>query len=73
MAGVVHGGMFDNEGAAAEYLRVESDLCWKVPEGQKMDEASTFGVAWVTALQVGWGLSRTRLFPRALLSYVGNR
>jgi D-arabinose 1-dehydrogenase-like Zn-dependent alcohol dehydrogenase len=51
VAGVVHGGMFEN-GAAAEYTRVQSDLMWKVPEGLKMDEAATFGIGWFTSLHV---------------------
>ncbi|KAK4687532.1 hypothetical protein P7C73_g2576, partial [Tremellales sp. Uapishka_1] len=51
VAGTVHGGLFDTKGAFAEYLRVESDLTWKVPESISMEQASTFGVAWVTACQ----------------------
>lgn len=52
MAGVVHGGLYDDEGSFAEYLKVEVDLLFKVPKGMGMDEAATFGVAYVTAVQV---------------------
>lgn len=63
VAGVVHGGMFPN-GAAAEYTKVQSDLLWKVPEGQKMDEAATFGIGWLTALHALL-LSQGKSFPPA--------
>lgn len=52
VAGVVHGGLEVDEGSFAEYLRVETDLLFKVPKGTAMDEAATFGVAYVTAVQV---------------------
>ena len=53
VAGCIHGGLFTDEGSYAEYARAESDLIFKVPEGEKMDEMAVFGVPWVTACQVG--------------------
>lgn len=52
VACTVHGGLFKNKGAYAQYAKAQSDLVWKVPQGLDMDKASTFGVAWVTACQV---------------------
>jgi NADPH:quinone reductase-like Zn-dependent oxidoreductase len=59
VAGCVHGGLFEDKGSYAEYARAESDLVFKVPEGEKMEEMAVFGVPWVTACQVGdpFGLS----------------
>ncbi|WWD15860.1 hypothetical protein CI109_100284 [Kwoniella shandongensis] len=51
VAGCTHGGIYKDRGAYAEYARIDSDMCFKVPEGMKLEEASTFGVAWVTACQ----------------------
>jgi NADPH:quinone reductase-like Zn-dependent oxidoreductase len=53
VAGCVHGGLFEDKGSFAQYLRAQSDLVFKVPEGVSMEEAATYGVAWVTACQVG--------------------
>jgi NADPH:quinone reductase-like Zn-dependent oxidoreductase len=52
VAGCVHGGLFNDKGSYAEYLKVQSDLVIKVPERLKLEEAATFGVPWVTAAQV---------------------
>lgn len=52
VAGVVHGGLYTDEGSFAEYLKVETDLLFVLPSGMAMDEAATFGVAYVTAVQV---------------------
>ncbi|TYJ56291.1 hypothetical protein B9479_002981 [Cryptococcus floricola] len=51
VAGTLHGGYYTDEGSHAEYTLVDSDLTWVVPEGLGLAEASTFGVAWVTAAQ----------------------
>ncbi|RSH95675.1 hypothetical protein EHS25_000767 [Saitozyma podzolica] len=51
VAGCVHGGLFEDKGSYAQYLRAQSDLVFKVPEGLGMAEAATYGVAWVTACQ----------------------
>ncbi|KIR68814.1 hypothetical protein I312_100089 [Cryptococcus bacillisporus CA1280] len=51
VAGTVHGGYFKDEGSYADYAAVDSNMCFVVPEGMKLEEAATFGVAWVTACQ----------------------
>ncbi|QKX59539.1 uncharacterized protein TRUGW13939_06673 [Talaromyces rugulosus] len=50
VAGAVHGGLFPDKGAFAEYLKVESDLAWKVPDGISDTDATTYGVSAVTAM-----------------------
>lgn len=52
VAGCVHGGLFTDKGSYAEYLKVQSDLTFKVPERLSFEEAATFGVPWITAAQV---------------------
>ncbi|PMD34437.1 putative ToxD-like zinc binding oxidoreductase [Hyaloscypha variabilis F] len=59
VAGFVHGGHYDDSGSFAEYLKVDGDLAWHVPDELSDDEASTYGVSAVTAmlaLSVGLGL-----------------
>ncbi|WVQ77954.1 hypothetical protein IAT38_000034 [Cryptococcus sp. DSM 104549] len=51
VAGAVHGGWAKDEGSYAQYARVESDLCFKVPEGVKLEDAATYGIGWGTAVQ----------------------
>ncbi|WRT66836.1 uncharacterized protein IL334_003799 [Kwoniella shivajii] len=46
IAGAVLGGGF------GEYLTVDSDLAFRVPQDISLEDASTFGVAWGTAGQV---------------------
>lgn len=50
VAGVVHGGLYRDRGAFAEYLKTEGDLAWKIPPGVSDEEAATYGVSAVTAL-----------------------
>ncbi|KAK6216840.1 TOXD protein [Colletotrichum tabaci] len=50
VAGVVHGGLYHDRGAFAEYLRTEADLAWKIPSGVSDEEATTYGVSAVTAV-----------------------
>jgi NADPH:quinone reductase-like Zn-dependent oxidoreductase len=50
VAGVVHGGLFPDQGAFAEYLKIDSDLAWKVPDDVDDAAAATFGVSAVTAM-----------------------
>jgi len=54
VAGMVHGGKFTDKGSFAEYLRVQSDLLWKVPSSGSVGlrEAPTYGVGFTTAAQV---------------------
>ncbi|KAL2785593.1 putative ToxD-like zinc binding oxidoreductase [Aspergillus keveii] len=50
VAGFVHGGQYKDVGSFAEYLKVDAGLAWKVPEGVTDVQASTFGIAAVTAV-----------------------
>jgi len=49
VAAAVHGNKFQDKGSFAQYLKVGSDMCWKVPDTVSGAEASTFGVAYITA------------------------
>lgn len=50
VAGVVHGGLYRDRGAFAEFLKTEGDLAWKIPPGVSDEEAATYGVSAVTAV-----------------------
>ncbi|KAK2613270.1 hypothetical protein N8I77_000192 [Diaporthe amygdali] len=50
IAGVVHGGLYRDRGAFAEYLKTEGDLAWKIQPGVSDEEAATYGVSAVTAM-----------------------
>lgn len=68
VAGVVHGGMYHDRGAFAEYLKIDGDLAWKIPEGVNDEDATTYGVSAVTAvlaLNVHLGLPLPFLEPEA--------
>ncbi|WVW83493.1 hypothetical protein I302_105514 [Kwoniella bestiolae CBS 10118] len=52
IAGMILGGARKDRGAFAEYLVIESDLAFKVPKELRLEEAPTFGAAWLTAAQV---------------------
>lgn len=68
VAGVVHGGMYHDRGAFAEYLKIDGDLAWKIPQGVKDEDATTYGVSAVTAilaLNVHLGLPLPFLEPEA--------
>jgi len=49
VAGLVHGGISPDIGAFAEYLKVDGDLAWRIPEGVTDEVASTYGVSAATA------------------------
>lgn len=49
VAGAVHRGLYPDPGAFAEYLRIDSDLAWKVLEGIDAATTSTYGISTVTA------------------------
>ncbi|KAG4441171.1 hypothetical protein IFR05_003342 [Cadophora sp. M221] len=60
VAGFVAGGLYDDVGTFAEYVKIDGDLAWKVPDGLKDEEACTYGCAAVTAflgLAVNLGIS----------------
>ncbi|ATY60948.1 zinc binding protein [Cordyceps militaris] len=50
VAGWVHGGLYPDRGSFAQYLKVDADLAWKVPEGVSDLAASTYGVSASTAV-----------------------
>lgn len=50
VAGVTHGGLYTDRGSFAQYLKITSDLAWKVPSSVSDEEATTFGVSAVTAM-----------------------
>jgi NADPH:quinone reductase-like Zn-dependent oxidoreductase len=52
VAGAVHGGIIDSQGSHAEYIRVESDLVIRLPEGFNMEEAAVWGVGFGTVCHV---------------------
>ncbi|TVY62514.1 Trans-enoyl reductase ACTTS2 [Fusarium oxysporum f. sp. cubense] len=51
VAGFVQGGVSQDRGAFAEYVKAEEDLIWRIPESVSDETASTFGVSAVTAMQ----------------------
>ncbi|KAI9146722.1 Trans-enoyl reductase FSL5 [Paramyrothecium foliicola] len=50
VAGAVHGGLFPDRGAFAEYLKTDADLAWRIPPGVSDEDATTYGVSAVTAM-----------------------
>jgi NADPH:quinone reductase-like Zn-dependent oxidoreductase len=50
IAGFVHGGLYPDVGSFAEYLKVNGDLAWKVPDTMSYAEAATYGVPAATAM-----------------------
>ncbi|KAF2186056.1 putative ToxD-like zinc binding oxidoreductase [Zopfia rhizophila CBS 207.26] len=51
VAGFVQGGVSEEYGSFAEYVKAEGDLVWRIPEGVSDEEASTYGVSAATAMQ----------------------
>jgi NADPH:quinone reductase-like Zn-dependent oxidoreductase len=78
---VVHGGLYDDRGSYAEYLKIDGDLAWRIPDSVTNEEASTYGVSAVTAmlgllltLGLPWPADTTqssRLVKRNILIYSG--
>lgn len=50
IAGFVHGGLYPDIGSFAEYLKVDGDLAWKVPDEMTLGQATTYGVPAATAM-----------------------
>lgn len=50
VAGFVHGGLYPDKGAFAEYLKIDADLAWRVPDAVSDTDATTYGVSAVTAM-----------------------
>lgn len=58
-AGFVHGGLFQDRGSFAEFLKADADLAWHVPEGISDTDAACYGISATTAalaLNVRFGL-----------------
>jgi NADPH:quinone reductase-like Zn-dependent oxidoreductase len=51
IAGMVHGGLFPDKGAFAQYLKVPSDLAWRPSTDVTDEQAATYGISAVTAMQ----------------------
>ncbi|KEQ90499.1 hypothetical protein AUEXF2481DRAFT_71272 [Aureobasidium subglaciale EXF-2481] len=51
IAGVTHGGIYSNRGSYAEYLTIDGDLAWKIPDSVSFATASVYGVSAVSAMQ----------------------
>ncbi|KAK9357575.1 chaperonin 10-like protein [Lipomyces starkeyi] len=50
IAGFLHGGIYGDRGSFCNYLKVDGDLAWRVPDGISDEEASTYGVPAATAM-----------------------
>jgi NADPH:quinone reductase-like Zn-dependent oxidoreductase len=50
VAGCVHGGLYPDRGSFAEYLKIDGDLAYKIPEGIPDEEAASIGVSAGTAM-----------------------
>lgn len=50
VAGFVHGGQYPNIGSFAEYLKINGELAWRMPDTVTDSEAATYGVPAVTAI-----------------------
>ncbi|KAF2010909.1 putative ToxD-like zinc binding oxidoreductase [Aaosphaeria arxii CBS 175.79] len=51
VAGFVQGGIDEGRGSFAEYIKVEADLIWKIPDTISDEAASTYGISAATAMQ----------------------
>ncbi|CAE6507528.1 unnamed protein product [Rhizoctonia solani] len=52
VSGFVHGGIYKDRGAFAQYLKAEADLIWKFPTGVlSFEQASTMNCALWTSIQ----------------------
>jgi NADPH:quinone reductase-like Zn-dependent oxidoreductase len=51
VAGIVHGGLYPDRGSFAQFVVVESDLAYKIPDSINNQEATTYGVSAITAMQ----------------------
>lgn len=61
IAGAVHGGLYQDRGAFAEYLKTDGDIAWRVPESVSDEAAASYGISSGTAafalnahLEVPW-------------------
>jgi len=52
VASFVHGSMKPDRGSFAEYVKTDSSLLMKIPEGLSDEQASSVGIGGTTAVQV---------------------
>lgn len=52
VAGITHGGKYDDRGAFAEYVKAVANVLVKVPDETPDEVAASVGVAGLTAVQV---------------------
>ncbi|KAJ6054206.1 uncharacterized protein N7446_010218 [Penicillium canescens] len=82
VAGFVHGGQYPDVGSFAEYLKVDGELAWPIPDTTTMSDAATYGIPAVTAvlalahLDVAWedilsGAARQSSADSSILIYSG--
>lgn len=50
VAGAVHGGLYEDRGSFAEYLKADADLAWRIPDDMDDAQATTYGVSAATAM-----------------------
>lgn len=50
VAGFTQGGVYEDRGAYAEYVKAAQDLAWKIPDGFSFEQAATLGCAFWTAV-----------------------
>lgn len=83
VAGAVHGGLYPDKGAFAQYLKIDGDLAWKRPEVISEKDATTYGVSACTSMQalylnldVPWpmddGTPQVDANPRVILIYAAS-
>ncbi|EIN07977.1 zinc-binding oxidoreductase ToxD [Punctularia strigosozonata HHB-11173 SS5] len=51
VSGFVHGSQYHDRGSFAEYLKVDHELAWHIPDGVSYEEAATANVGFFTAVQ----------------------
>ena len=51
IAGIIHGCKDTHTGAFAEHLVADANLCFKIPDNVSLEQASTIGVGWISAMQ----------------------
>ncbi|KAJ5770962.1 uncharacterized protein N7511_003013 [Penicillium nucicola] len=82
VAGFVHGGQYPDVGSFAEYLKVDGELAWPIPDAITTSEAATYGIPAVTAvfallhLDVAWedilsGATKQSSAKSSILIYSG--
>ncbi|PVH73556.1 GroES-like protein [Cadophora sp. DSE1049] len=63
LAGLVHGGMYHDRGSFAEYLKIDGDLAWKIPDGIHGEEAATARIPAKAPTILIYAASTSNAFP----------